>query len=349
MRAARNATAVYLGTVRTTNDFLWLKKGELEGAEATDGARRVFLVGPDEVTAANPAYAVFLAEQVRRYGRHHPIVAAEYFLEPFDGASGLFPPWRAALIDGVHPRQREPRPDEVYVAAIDPAGGDAANGEPGAPGEKLANPGRDFSVVTIFRVIAGEGDNLGPVYEAIDVFTDQGSRHFQAAPGRSSLADRLLAYLRHWNPAHTIIDASGVGQGLADWLGERLGRGRVTAITLSGPAKARLGSDFLALIDTGRFRYWTGDEEAPLSDGWWFRQQAAACAYSLAGGGRFDRDLRWGVPAAARVVTPRGAELIHDDRLLSAALVAELERQRANGKLLLGASASRVVAPGDPL
>jgi hypothetical protein len=349
MRAAHNATAVYLGTVRTTSDFLWVKKGELEAAQSADGARRVFLVGPDEVTAANPAYAVFLAEQVRRYGRHHPIVAAEYFLEPFDGASGLFPPWRAALMAGRHTRQRDPVADEVYVAAIDPAGGDAAKADPGAPGEKLANPDRDFTVATIFRVVTVTGDSTGPAYEAVDVFIDQGSRHFQTAPGRSSLAERLLAYLRHWDPAHTIIDASGVGQGLADWLGERLGRGRLTAITLGAASKARLGSDFLALIDTGRFRYWTGDEDTPLSDGWWFWQQVEACAYSLAGGGRFDRDLRWGVPATARVVTPNGSELIHDDRLVSAALVAELEQRRAAGRLLLGASASRVISPGDPL
>ena len=84
--------------------------------------RRVFLVGPEQVTAANPDYAAFLAEQVRRYGRHHPIVAAEYFLEPLDGAGGLFPPWRLALMRGDHARQRAPRPGELYVAAIDPAG-----------------------------------------------------------------------------------------------------------------------------------------------------------------------------------------------------------------------------------
>lgn len=87
----------------------------------------------------------------------------------------------------------------------------------------------------------------------------------------------------------------------------------------------------------------------PLSDGWWFRQQAAACAYSLAGGGAFDRDLRWGVPESARVETPLGPQLIHDDRLLSAALVAELERRRATGQLHFGASASRIIAGTDPL
>jgi hypothetical protein len=333
--------------VRTTADFLWVKKGELEAAEA-DGIRRVFLVGPEQVTAANPAYAGFLAEQVRRYGRRHPIVAAEYFLEPADGAGGLFPPARLALMRGHHPRQRAPRPGERYVATLDPAGAD-----PAAAGEPLTNPGRDFTVATLFRLAGAADGSTGPVYEAVDVFTDQGAPHFRGEPGRPSLAERLLAWLRRWDPAHVIIDAAGVGQGLADWLGERLGRGRVTAYPISSAAaKARLGSDFLALIDTGRFRYWAGDpnssaEEAPLSDGWWFWRQAEACAYSLGPGGRFDRDLRWGVAESARVATPLGPRPVHDDRLLSAALVAELERRRAAGKLPLGEGVSRVVGPGE--
>ncbi len=352
MRAAHNATAVYLGTVRQTGDFLWAKKGELESATAADGIQRVFMVRPETVAAENPAYAAFLAEQVRRYGRHHPIVAAEYFLEPVDGQGGLFPPWRVAFMRGAHPRLSGPRPDEVYVAAVDLAGQDEGAAEAGA---RLRNPGRDYTVATVFRVVESEflGRNpvaIGPSYEAVDVFVDQGSRHFQAAPGRPRLADTLLTTLRHWNVAHTIVDASGVGQGLADWLAGALGRERVTAYQLGGAsAKARLGSDLLALIDTGRFHYWTGDEDEPLSDGWWFWQQVVACGYALPGAGRFDHDLRWGVPAAARISTPRGTEPLHDDRLLSAALVAELERRRQAGALLLGASASRIVRGGDPL
>ena len=91
------------------------------------------------------------------------------------------------------------------------------------------------------------------------------------------------------------------------------------------------------------------DDEPPLSDGWWFRQQVETCTYSLGSGGRFERDLRWSVPDGARTTTPAGPQRIHDDRLLSAALVAELERRRASGRLFLGESASRVVLPGDPL
>jgi hypothetical protein len=345
MRAARNATAVYLGTVRLSTDFLWRKKGELEALTALDGQPRVFMVGPETVSAANPAYARFLDSQVARSGRRHPIIAAEYFLEPLDGAGGLFPPWRLALMRGRHARQTDPRPDQLLVATIDVGGQDEAAGDALS---RLENPGRDYTVATIFEVAPGQSDLPGltpqPVYRAVDVFVDHGSRHFREVVGRQPLAHRLLAFLRHWNVTHTIIDASGLGQGLADWLGAALGANQVTAFRFSGAAvKARLGSDFLALVETGRFKYWTGDEEEPGSDGWWFWRQAEACAYTVGSGGRFDRDLRWGVPERARVSLPGGPQATHDDRLLSAALVVELDGRLRDGQLALGSGRSVVV------
>ncbi len=346
MRAAHNATAVYLGTVRQTSDFLWRKKQELEAAQTLDGVRRVFIVSPEEVTAENKAYEQFLAAQVARYGREHPIIAAEYFLEPLDGVGGLFPAWRRALMLGTHQRLSRPAAGQTYVATIDVAGRDEGATSPLA---QLDNPARDYTVATIFAVIPGY-EGAGPVYQAVDLFVDHGSPHLQDTGGVARLADQLLAYLTHWQVAHTIIDASGVGQGLGDWLASRLGAGQVTRFQFAGRAvKARLGSDFLALVETGRFKYWSGDEEEPLSDGWWFWQQAAACDYTLPAHGRFDRDLRWSVPGQARVGTPRGNLLVHDDRLMSAALVAEIERARQSSSILLGASESCIVGGRDPL
>lgn len=345
MRAARNATAVYLGTVRLSTDFLWRKKGELEALSALDSHPRVFLVGPEAVSVANPAYARFLDGQVARFGRQHPIIAAEYFLEPLDAAGGLFPPWRLSMMRGRHSRQRDPAPGKTLVATIDVAGQDEAAGDPLA---RLENPARDYTVATLFEVAAGNdtagGLSARPVYRALDVFVDHGSRHFQDMPGQPRLADRLLAILRRWNVAHTVIDASGLGQGLADWLSAALGPSQVTAFQFAGPSvKARLGSDFLALVETGRFQYWAGDEDEPESDGWWFWRQAEACAYTIGPGGRFDRDLRWGVPERARISLPGGPQAIHDDRLLSAALIAVLDGRLADGALALGSGRSVVV------
>ena len=154
MRAAGNATAVYLGTVRSRHDALWRKKEELQRLEAADKLQRVFWAGPQLVTAANPDYGRFLQAQVARYGRNHPIIASEYYLEPLDGGGGLFPARRLALMRGNHARRRVPGGTGLYVALLDVGGQDEAATTALA---QLANPARDYTVCTIVEVIYPEG------------------------------------------------------------------------------------------------------------------------------------------------------------------------------------------------
>jgi hypothetical protein len=347
MRASTNAPALYIGTVKLTTDFLWQKKLQLERQQAEDGLRRVFVVQPETVVEQNPRYRDFLDAQVRTHGRDHPIVASEYFLEPIDGTGGLFPARRRALMLGAHRRQRQPEPGALYVATLDVAGEDEAATDPIA---RLAHPGRDYTVATIFRVEYAAAGSLvpGPTYRAVDVFVDRGSRHFQESPGQPALVHRLLAFLQHWGVAHLVSDESGVGLGLTSWLRKALGEKRVTGFSFSGPGvKAALGSAFLSLVETGRFKYWPIDRH--LGDAFWFWAQVEACTYEVPPEGRFDRDLRWGVHPNHRTSTPEGPEPTHDDRLLSAALIAHLDRELAAGRLLLGSAVSAVVAPADPL
>lgn len=342
MRAAHNSTAVYLGTVKTKSDALWLKKRELERQSAQDGVQRVFFVTPDQVTAENEAYGRFLDAQIQQHGRHHPIVASEYFLEPIDAAGGLFPPRRLALMSGRHARQRQPQPGKSYIACIDVGGQDEASTDPLA---QLENPARDYTVVTIYEV-ESRAEDL-PLYRAVDVLTDQGGRHFEHVPGRPSLASRINGYLDHWGVLHTICDESGVGEGLTSWLVAKRGEWRVTGFRFTAVSKAQLGSLFLAVVETGRFAYW--QEGQPGGDSWWFYRQAEACGYELPANGRFDKDLRWGVAATHRTDTPRGLQPTHDDRLLSAALVALADELWRVGALLLGAGKSAIIEPKDPL
>jgi hypothetical protein len=374
MRAANNATAVYIGTVKLTTDFLWTKKLELERETGGDAVRRVFLVKPEQVTAEVAAYQSFLDAQIRKHGRHHPIVASEYFLEPIDGAGGLFPPRRRALMHGQHPRLQGPQAGELYVATLDVAGEDEAATDPIA---RLAHPGRDYTVGTIFRVRWPPLGTYspGPTYEAIDVFVDHGSKHFDAtavgahggAPTGAPLVHRLAAWLEHWQVAHLVADASGVGQGLVSWLAAALGSHRVTGFDFSGRGrKARLGSMFLSLVETGRFKYWgydpvlgespecasTGDSpvRVAFSDAAWFWRQVEACTYEVPPDGQFDRDLRWEVPASHRTPVPGGRPVpTHDDRLLSVAMIAELDRLVRECRIALGSAESAIIRPRDPL
>jgi hypothetical protein len=351
MRAAHNASALYIGTVRLTTDALWLKRLELLRAEQADERPRVFVVGPEQVVAENRAYGRFLEGKVARLGRRHPIVASEYFNEPVDGHGRLFDRRRLDLMRGSHRRQSPPgrwagaRP--VVVATLDVGGQDEAATEPLA---RLANPGRDYTVAHVFNLTLERPDDPGPTYRALDVFVDQGSRHFQSAPGRPALAQRLAAWLASWQIDHLVADESGVGAGLVDFLSARLGGHRVSGYNFAtGHGKAALGSAFISVVETGRFRYWRQGEEEPLSDAWWFYRQLEACTYELPTGGRFERDLRWGVPPGARCDTPLGPMAVHDDRLISAALVAVCDNLYRQGHLSLARGASAVIRPVDPL
>jgi hypothetical protein len=347
MRASTNATAVYIGTVKFTHDFLWQKKRELERETERDRVKRVFFVSPEQVCKELPAYRLFLDTQIRKHGRHHPIVASEYFLEPLDGAGGLFPPRRQVMMRGDHARYREPQAGRIYVATLDVAGEDEAATDPIA---QLAHPGRDYTVATIFEVewpAPGEY-SPGPCYRAVDVFIDHGRKHFESAPGGPSLAHILKAWLERWHVAHLVADESGVGLGLVSWLQAAL-PGKVTGFTFSGGNKARLGANFISLVETGRFLYWTDDAHLPDSDGWWFWRQVEACSYEIPPEGRFEVDLRWGVKETHKTHTPEGTFPTHDDILISAALVAELDRLLMTGAVILGTAASAIIEAQDPL
>ena len=349
MRAANNATALYIGTVKTTSDFLWTKKRELEAQQHADGIQRVFLIPPERVTTEVPAYRDFLDSQVARHGRHHPIIASEYFLEPIDAEGGLFHERRRRLMHGTHTRATSPAANRLYIAAIDVAGIDEAATDAVA---RLERPGRDYTVATIFEIQFPPAGIItpGPTYLAVDVFVDHGSSHFQDMPGRPALIHRLLAWLGTWNVAHVIADESGVGQGLVSWLQATMGEHRVTGYNFAPRnRKAALGSAFLSVVETGRFKYWTGDQAEPGSDGWWFWQQVAACAFELAPDGQFDKDLKWGVPPGHRTQTPTGPETTHDDRLLSAALIAQVDALYRAGQLTLGTATSDQIPGVDPL
>ena len=104
-----------------------------------------------------------------------------------------------------------------------------------------------------------------------------------------------------------------------------------------------LGASFLALVETGRFKYWIDDKDQIGSDGWWYWQQAANCIYELPPGGLLEKNLRWYVPPTARISTPQGSQSIHDDRLLSAALIAEADRLYRTGQLTLGRAESAII------
>lgn len=333
MRSSTNATAIYLGTVRLTTDALWMKKRELEQLQQRDGIQRVFIVSPETVTKSNPAYKMFLDNQIAKYGRDHPIIASEYFLEPIDNTAGLFPPRRRALMVGNHPPLTRPEQGQQYIATLDTGGEDEQ-----LPGQHTRH---NYTALLIHRVTSSGR------YETIACWQWQGQRHFEPqANGQPSMSRQIENIIIHWKPSAIIADATGLGQGIASYLSARF-TGRVIKFVFTHRSKAEVGSKFVSLIESGKYGFFC--DAASYSTTWLFMAQAAACTMEIAIGGSFDTTLKWGVPDNHTTPHPAGTIQTNDDVLVAAALVAVAEQERERGKLPAGTGTSTIITQPDPI
>ena len=317
MAASTNATRLYVGTVKTSRTLLAQKMRELRALEQRDGIRRVYLIDWERVAQDNPAYGAFVRGEIAKKGLEHPSIKTEFRLIEIDAEGGLFPPRRRELMRGDHQRQQQPASGVVYAAVLDVGGEDEAAHDV-MLGE-LDNPGRDYTACHIVSVdLSGLHDpSVGrPRYRVVDTRVWHGTKV-------GALLAQLLQYLRPWSPRFIVGDASGVGQGLVSFLSSPANFGeKVIPFVFSSVAKAKLGSAFLAVVETGRFAYYTDDDDDARA----FWREVEYCQYSLPEGeGALDRRLVWGVPDGQRDAAT--GELVHDDRLIAAALVAVLDEQ----------------------
>ncbi len=371
MAASTNATRVLWGTAWTSQTLLGR---ELRAARAVERAareagerpftRRVYVLTADEVAAEVPAYGAFVAGQVARLGRQHPMVRTQFYSEEIDGQGGLFPPERLGRMrtptstggtptsTGGTPeggrRADGPQEGKVYALLLDVGGENAARGnahsqeegagwmggDPVDRGAGAAEPrGEDdaahqnvahrdhdaahrdhdataLTIVEVDRSTLADPLRRAPTYRVVGRRLWVGEDHTRVYGEVRALAQ---AYRARW----VVVDATGVGAGLAAFLRRAL-PGRVMPFTFSLASKSRLGWDFTALVDQGR---WIDAPEPGALDELFF-QQAAFCRYEiLPGPGRL---LRWGVPDGAR--DPASGRPVHDDLLVSAALASVLDR-----------------------
>lgn len=299
MAASTNATRVFWGTAWTAQTLLARELRAAREAEARDGVQRVFWLTADDVAREVPAYGDFVAGQVARLGHMHPMVRSQFFSEEIDAESGLFPAARQGLMMGDHPRLRAPRPGSRTALLLD------VGGEGGQD--------HDASALTVVEVDLSRFAALrGPVYRVVE-------RRLWTGLAQTALFEAVKAQVGLWQPHFVVVDATGIGAGLASFLQHAFGE-RVLPFVFSAQSKSDLGWAFLSLVETGRFKDWRddGSPEQAL-----FRQQMTFCQMNVADGpGRL---LRWGVPDGSR--DPASGEPLHDDLLLSAALCAVLEKQ----------------------
>lgn len=330
MAASTNATRVFWGTAWTSQTLLAREKRLAQEAQKRDGIQRLFELSADQVGREVPAYRKFVENEIARHGRSHPFIRTQYFSEEIDNQSGLFPTARLALLEGSHTRQYSPLPNGVYAFLIDVAGQDEAS--PGLTGETElgANNQRDATALTIVEVdLSSLADEYlhAPSYRIIERKLWTGVKH-------SRLFAELSALIQLWQPRQVVIDATGVGEGLYGFL-DKAFPSRVIPFRFSQKSKSELGWGFLSIIESGRLKDWRElDAERQL-----FLQQAQATQLEvLPGPGRL---MRFSVPDGAR--NPANGELLHDDLVLSLALVAVLDQQT------WGLAQSSIIPAQDPL
>lgn len=314
MAASTNATRVFWGTAWTSRTLLARELRVARLAEQADGTRRTWVLTADEVGAEVPAYRKFVDEQVARLGRNNPLVRTQYFSEEIDSEGGMFPLSRRILMMGAHLPQNQPIPGRAYAFTIDVAGQDEGAV---AELEKLANPSRDSTVLTIFELdTSGVNDPLirRPTYRVMNRRIWQGVKH-------SQLYGTILRLAEQWSPVKVIIDATGVGAGLASFLMDRLGS-RLVPFEFSQMSKSDLGWDFITAIESGRYKeYRASDGMSPMDEE--MNRQLEHCQYSILDGP--GKVMRWGVPDGRRDVST--GELVHDDYIVSAALISVLDHE----------------------
>jgi hypothetical protein len=334
MGASTNVTTVFWGTAWTSSTLLAQRISFLEQQQAADSVQRVFRVDADEVAAEVPAYGDFVRAQAMRLGRNHPLVRTQYFLETVDGSGGLFPPPRRALMRGEHTRRHAAEPGHHYALLIDVAGEDETAGTV-IERQLLENPRRDATAITMVDVFADAGSAGRPrEYHVVDRKLYLGSRH-------TTLHGQILALARLWHATWVVVDATGVGAGLASFLAHALGDadrgGRVVRVEFSPNVKSEMGWAFVALVETGRYREYAEDEASETRQFWY---EVAACKYEISSGP--EKRMRWGVweaPAYDGLIA-RG----HDDLLISAALCTVLDKRPPPGDAV-----GDVVEMGDAL
>ena len=309
MGAATNVTTVFYGTIWTSRTLLAQVMRALRQQEALDGVQRVFVADWRRAAAEAPGYGEYVAREMARLGPAHPIIKTQYELQEIDQAGRLFPEERQARMRGGHSRQRQPTPGGVYALLVDLAGEDEK-----MEGEELreAAPRKDSTVVTVVEVdLTGLEDPLValPRYRVVD-------RHWWTGVKHASVYARLVDLVASWAARCVVVDATGVGAGVASFLSKRFGLtrddppGLVRPVEFSSARKSDVGWGFLGAIDSGRYKEYADDGATDTRQFW---REVAACEFEVLPGP--GKQMRWGVADPA----------VHDDCLISAALCAELD------------------------
>ncbi len=262
MGASTNVTTAFYGTVWTSRTLLGQTLRYLKALEQKDGIKRVFMYDADHVRQYVPAYGEYVDKEVARLGRDHPLIKTQYFLEEIDAEGKALSEEQRAQLRGDHARYHRRLPGKIYVAGLDMAG--EAEEEMGLEDMDVHGK-RDSTTLTI-----GEAELMDLVglemarVQVVERYQWVGIKH-------TDLYARLVDLLRNtWGVRKVVVDASGVGHGVASFLEKSLGSHVVTGVLFDGAwsLHSELAFNFLAAINAGRFKEYEHDNEEITTEAW---------------------------------------------------------------------------------
>ena len=311
MGATTNVTTVLYGTAWTADTLLERARRENLRLEASDGKQRDFRYPWLAVAEHNADYRAYVEAEMARMGPEHPLIRTQYLLEPLESTGRLFSETQLAQLRGGHGRLVSPesrvashetdreadprlgtRDSGLYVAGIDIAGEDE---EAEDAALRSLKPRKDSTAVTICEVELGKEPSL----RVVQHYWWTGRKHRELFPQLVDLLKRV------WHCRAVVVDATGVGAGVASFL---VGALPMVArpFIFSATSKSALGYSLLAAVNGGRLQMYA-DDGSPESIEFWREAQLARTALHENQRLSFYVDPREG----------------HDDLLMSLALAVE--------------------------
>ena len=299
MAATTNCTRVYYGTSWHNDTLLEQVKQKNLELEKKDGRRRVFAYPWWVVAEHNSLYGKFVEGEQARLGDSHPLFRTQFKLESLGGTLGFLSVQQRRQMQGDHPRQSGPTDGAVYVAGVDIAGKDE---EAADAALRSLKPQRDSTVITIARLDFSLVSDLvvEPRVCVVEHYYWTGRSHREQYEG---MLDVLRAI---WGCARVVVDATGIGAGVADFLTAALGDGVVEEFVFTSASKSKLGYGLLAAVNSGRFKMYAPDGSEECQEFW---RQCEKAEYTVGA----NQTLNFYVPEREG----------HDDFLISAALVVQ--------------------------